>query len=319
MFIFSVSNVTDNTDWVELDVDFLSGNIPDDNEQLVISLHRVGDLGPTGPETSISIGTVTTGLPGESAEVSVTGPAGSQVLDISLPQGPTGPETSITVGDVLTGDPGTTADVTITGPAGDQVLDFTIPQGPTGPGGTYNYQVSPTAPEGVNPEGPVEGDTWFNAETGRFYIYYDGYWIENTSNLVGGGGGGGASVTVSETAPENPEDGDLWFNSSDGLTYVYYSDGDTSQWVAIVGAVGPTGPTGPTGPQGDTGPTGADSTVEGPTGPTGPEGPSGSISILTDVTVTDPAEGQTLVYNGISGVWENRDPEVSLGLVIALG
>jgi hypothetical protein len=127
------------------------------------------------------------------------------------------------------------------------------PIGPTGPGGTYNYQVSETAPEGVNPEGPDEGDTWFNSETGRFYVYYDGYWIENTSNLVGAtygeGGGGTGNITVSETAPTSPSEGDLWFNSANTITYIYF-DGF---WIeANPSLPGPTGPAGIT--QSDTEP-----------------------------------------------------------------
>jgi hypothetical protein len=198
--IFGITDVTDNASWLELDAQYISGTIPEENATLVLSLSRVGDLGPTGPETSITIGTVDTSLPGEDAEVSVTGPAGNQVLSITLPQGPTGPETTVSIGDVVTGSPGGTAEASITGPAGDQELSFVIPQGPTGPGGTYNYQVSPTAPTGPNPEGPTEGDTWFNAETGRFYIYYDNYWIENTSNLIGAVPGSGLD-SITATSP----------------------------------------------------------------------------------------------------------------------
>jgi hypothetical protein len=50
-----------------------------------------GPTGPTGPETSISISSVETGLPGGQASVSITGPAGNQELDFVIPQGPTGP------------------------------------------------------------------------------------------------------------------------------------------------------------------------------------------------------------------------------------
>jgi hypothetical protein len=58
----------------------------------------------------------------------------------------------------------------IVGPAGEP--------GPAGEDG--KYFVSVTAPSS-----PDEGDAWFNSETGRFYVYYDGYWVENTSSLVG--------------------------------------------------------------------------------------------------------------------------------------
>lgn len=184
--IFAITDVTDNTSWLQLDATYVSGSLPADNEDLVIALSRVGDLGPTGPETSITLGTIDTGLPGSTAAAAITGPPGDQVLSLTIPQGPTGPETSISLGTIDTGLPGSTAAADITGPPGDQVLSLTIPQGPTGPGGVYQYSVTgPTAPTLINGEPVAEGDTWFNSETGRFYIYYDGYWVENTSSLVG--------------------------------------------------------------------------------------------------------------------------------------
>jgi len=132
-FIFAVDTITDNTTWLELSGEYLAGVIPEESEELVLSLSRVGDLGPTGPETSITIGTVDTSLPGETGAVSVTGPPGSQVLSFTLAMGPTGPETSISLGTVDTSLPGETGSISITGPAGDQVISFVVPQGPTGP------------------------------------------------------------------------------------------------------------------------------------------------------------------------------------------
>jgi hypothetical protein len=49
------------------------------------------------------------------------------------------------------------------------------------------YAVS--AEEPVNPE---EGDAWFDSTNARFYIYYDGYWVEQTSNLIGPTGPAGS-------------------------------------------------------------------------------------------------------------------------------
>jgi hypothetical protein len=194
-FIFAVDTVDDNGTWLELSGEYLAGVIPADTQDLAISLSRVGDLGPTGPETSITIGTVLTSLPGEDAEVGVTGPPGSQILSFTLPQGPTGPPTSISV-ESDTGLPGSTAAASVTGPPGSQILSLTIPQGPTGPGGVYQYNVTgPTAPTAINGEPVASGDTWFNSETGRFYIYYDGYWVENTSSLVGATGLGYDGIT----------------------------------------------------------------------------------------------------------------------------
>jgi hypothetical protein len=56
-----------------------------------VSVGTIGPQGPTGPATSISIGEVLTGDLEAEASVSVTGPAGNQVLDFVLPPGPTGP------------------------------------------------------------------------------------------------------------------------------------------------------------------------------------------------------------------------------------
>jgi len=169
--------------------------------------------GPTGPETSITIGTVETSLPGATGAVSISGPAGDQVLSFTLAMGPTGPETSISLGTVDTSLPGGTGAASITGPAGDQVLSLTIPQGPTGPGGVYQYSVTgPTAPTTINGEAVANGDAWFNSETGRFYIYYDGFWVENTSNLVG---------------PTGPA-GIVWTGAWDGSTGATYDINDVA-------------------------------------------------------------------------------------------
>ena len=35
------------------------------------------------------------------------------------------------------------------------------------------------------PVDPDEGNVWFNSSDGRFYIYYDGYWVESLSNEAG--------------------------------------------------------------------------------------------------------------------------------------
>lgn len=51
----------------------------------------IGPIGPTGPETSISVGSVDSVDFDSGATVSITGPAGNQVLDFEIPSGPTGP------------------------------------------------------------------------------------------------------------------------------------------------------------------------------------------------------------------------------------
>jgi hypothetical protein len=53
------------------------------------------------------------------------------------------------------------------------------------------------------------------------------------------GGGGGASITTASAAPVGPANGDAWYNTTDGALYIYYDDGDSQQWVMVVG--GPVG------------------------------------------------------------------------------
>ena len=56
-----------------------------------------GEVGPTGPQgevgetPTLTIGTVTTGLPGTDAAATITGTSPNFVLNLTIPQGPTGP------------------------------------------------------------------------------------------------------------------------------------------------------------------------------------------------------------------------------------
>jgi hypothetical protein len=167
-----------------------------------------------------------------------TGPFGQQG-----PLGPTGSTGAASTEDGPTGPTGPT------GPDG--------PDGPTGP--AQGYFVSDTPPASAQ-----EGDGWFDSSVSRLYVYYDGYWVESTSNLVG---------------PTGP------------------SGGPTGPTGADSTVVGPTGPDGAIGPTGPTGADGADSAVTGPTGPDGAVGPTGPTG--ADSTVTGPtgADGLTIIEN----------------------
>ncbi|MGI6054947.1 MAG: collagen-like protein, partial [Clostridium sp.] len=77
--------------------------------------------GATGASASVSIGSVTTGLPGSSASVTDTGTTRDAILNFVIPAGVTGPA----------GDPGPTG---ATGPQGPE--GPAGPQGPQGPAGT---------------------------------------------------------------------------------------------------------------------------------------------------------------------------------------
>jgi microcystin-dependent protein len=146
-----------------------------------------------------------TGQVGPQGPTGATGPAG-QDSTVPGPQGPPGADGFIGAD----GAPGAQGPE---GPPG--------PEGPEGPAGTF----------GVLDEAPVdpnEGDVWFNTSDGRFYVYYDDFWVEALSNEAGPQG------------PEGPQ-GPAGADGSDGAT-------------------GPEGPQGPAGadstvpgPQGDPG------------------------------------------------------------------
>ncbi len=141
----------------------------------------------------------------------------------------------------------------LTGPTGPQGV--TGPTGPTGPTGSTGpdgtFLTSDTAPAGA-----TEGDVWFDGTSGRFYVYFDSFWVESAQNAVGSTG------PIGPTGPSG----------------------------------GPTGPTGPIGADSTVeGPTGPQGTVGdlGPTGPTGATGPQsatifikGSVGVLADLPLS---------------------------------
>jgi hypothetical protein len=141
------------------------------------------------------------------------------------------------------------------------------------------------------PEDPDEGNVWFNSSDGRFYVYYDGFWVESLSNEAG------------PTGPTGPagQDGTNGFDGSPGIQGEV---GPTGPQGPTGPEGGPTGPTGPTGPEGPTGPSDGPTGPQGPTGPTGstgPEGPtgpaSGIVSVNSPITVTGPTEAIILGFD----------------------
>ena len=157
--------------------------------------------------------------------------------------------------------------------------EWVVAQGSGGSGG--GVIVSATAPAD-----PDEGTYWFDSTTAKSYIYYDSSWVE-----VGYSGGG---YIISENAPANPTEGDVWFSTSEGVIYVYYDN----FWVdpTTGGAAGV--PVGGTTGQVLAKTSGDDYDTEW-------VDPTSAISSLTDVELTDVADGETLVYNASTGVWEN--------------
>jgi hypothetical protein len=54
------------------------------------------------------------------------------------------------------------------------------------------------------PTSPETGDVWYNSTNGRQFVYYDNYWVESTTAIVGQTGGtsgiidGGNATSVYE-------------------------------------------------------------------------------------------------------------------------
>jgi hypothetical protein len=70
-------------------------------------------------------------------------------------------------------------------------------EGPEGPAGKFTVSETP-------PESPETGDVWYNSINGRQFVYYDNYWVESTTAIVGQTGGtsgiidGGDATSVYE-------------------------------------------------------------------------------------------------------------------------
>jgi hypothetical protein len=126
------------------------------------------------------------------------------------------------------------------------------------------------------------GDLFYKSDVEKIYVHNGTSW-----DVVQGSS---AQTLVSPTAPTDPNEGDTWFNSTNAKSYVYYDDA----WIDVsVGSIGPAGPTGATG-------------AVGPTGPTGPAGEGvTAMSLLTDVAISDLADGDVLLYSEAASKWVN--------------
>jgi hypothetical protein len=101
------------------------------------------------------------------------------------------------------GPTGPTGETGPTGPAGaDGFVGSDGATGPTGPTGatgatgpTRSAEVSATPPSS-----PIEGDLWYNSETGKSFIYYDSFWVENTSGISGPTGPTGTEMVLANYA-----------------------------------------------------------------------------------------------------------------------
>lgn len=88
-----------------------------------------------------------------------------------------------------------------------------------------------------------------------------------------------ARFIVSDTKPSPATNGDAWFDTTEGVTYVYYDDGSSAQWVESGNQVLS----------------------------------YNTVANLTDTTITSPANGQVLQYDGTAwtdGIKINPDSPV---------
>jgi hypothetical protein len=80
----------------------------------------------------------------------------------------------------------------------------------------------------------LEGDIWYNSTNGKTFVYYDDFWVESSSAIVGEGGPTGPTGSTGPTGPAG-------------------APGPTGADSNVTGPTGSTGPTGPTGNTGDSG------------------------------------------------------------------
>ena len=150
------------------------------------------------------------------------------------------------------------------------------------------------------PEDPDEGNVWFNSSDGRFYVYYDGFWVEALSNEAGPTGpvgplgptgpqgeqgiaGIGVTILGSYSTVEELETAHPTGSVGDGYLVggnLYVWDDTNEEWDNVGNIQGPTGPTGPTGPS-----------------PTGPTGPSGVVSVTGPITNSGTSTSAILGFN----------------------
>lgn len=224
-----------------------------------------GPQGAPGEAATVEIGSVTTGAPGTSAEVTNSGTAKAAVLNFTIPQGPQGAK----------GD---------TGPRG--------PQGETGEGFVVKgYFATLSALQSGVPS-PSAGDAYGVGSAEPYDIYiWDGVnsaWVNNgpLQGAQGPQGAPGSAATIEigtvTTAPAG---------SDAAVTNSGTSSAAVLNFTIPQGATGPQGPAGvdgspgPAGADGAPGPAGADG-APGATGPQGEPGQNATINGVTTLTLT---------------------------------
>jgi hypothetical protein len=174
------------------------------------------------------------------------------------------------------GDTGTAGTIGYSGSKGDQgVIGYTGSIGFSGSKGD----------QGVIGYTGSKGDQGVIGYTGS--IGFSG--SKGDQGIIGyTGSEGNLDVAVASTPPVSAGIGDVWIDDATGIQYFYMNDGNSNQWVEL--------------------------SNQGVVGFTGSSGAS-TLSALTDVTISTPQKGHTLVYDG-SG-WVQTQTPISQFVVTA--
>lgn len=225
-----------------------------------------GFTGLTGPATSLSIGSVSTGA---SAAVSITGSAPSQSLSFVLPAGPAN---SLSIGSVSTG---TTAAVSITGAAPSQSLSFVLPQGPVGQANSLSIgSVTTGATAAVSITGSAPSQSL------SFVLQPGATGPANSLSIGSVTTGATAAVSITGSSPSQSLSFVLPQGPAGPVSSLKIGTVITGpDAAATITGTAPTQTLNLVLPQGATG-------VQGPQGEVGPTGPANSLTVAGVTTTT---------------------------------
>jgi collagen type VII alpha len=262
--IFTITSLEDMTGYFKVVCTYLSGSVRyDDQEEVILTFARTGDIGPTGA-TGPTGASGPTGATGASGPTGATGAAGATGL----------------LGGVL-------FSVTNSGASSYTINSQSNPTLTLARGMTYYFDLDvlghpfwiKTAQVTGTDSAYNEGVTNNGAQTGilTFTVPLDApdtlyYICQFHGSMVG-------TLVINDL-------GELGATGPTGATGVTGATGDPG------GATGPTGATGATGPAGDPG---------GATGPTGPAGPTGATGPAGATGATGPAGAGATGATGPAG------------------
>lgn len=111
----------------------------------------------------------------------------------------------------------------------------------------YNSGWNPISSETIiisdtPPESPIEGQLWYESDSGDLFIRYDDTWVQTGG---GGGGGGGSEVFYQDDAPTSPAIGDIWVDANEAIVAVNSNQfilrsGDS--FLGLISGINPTEP-----------------------------------------------------------------------------